>query len=119
MSIQTIFAHISCSSLQASSAWYAKLFGRPADRHPMPGLAEWHFTDSAQMQLFEDRTHAGHGTLTLGVMPLEPERERLQRLGLDPGPVEEAKDFFIVRLRDPDQNLVVLAGAKLVPCRTG
>jgi hypothetical protein len=112
MSIQTIFAHLSCAELAHSEAWYAKLFGKPADRHPMAGLAEWHFTDSAEMQLYQDPVNAGHGTLTLGVLPLEPERDRLERLGLKPGPIEEAKDFFIVRLRDPDQNLVVLASAK-------
>jgi hypothetical protein len=112
MSIQTIFAHISCADLARSEAWYAHLFGKPATRHPMAGLAEWHFTESAEMQLYEDSTNAGHGTLTLGVLPLEPERDRLERAGLKPGPVEEADNFFIVRLRDPDQNLVVLASAK-------
>lgn len=112
MSIQTVFAHISCANLTTSLAWYEKLFGKPPIRQPMPGLAEWQFTDSAEVQLFEDTTHAGHSTLTPGVLPIEPERQRLVDAGLNPGPIEEADDYFIMRMRDPDQNLVVFASAK-------
>ena len=112
MSIQTVFAHISCADLTTSLPWYEKLFGNPPIRQLMPGLAEWQFTDSAEVQLFEDKTHAGHSTLTLGVLPIEPERQRLVEAGLNPGPIEEADDYFIMRMRDPDQNLVVFASAK-------
>jgi catechol 2,3-dioxygenase-like lactoylglutathione lyase family enzyme len=112
MSIETLFANVSCSDLETSVAWYEKLFGKPPLRRPMPGLAEWQLTESAELQLFEAKEHAGHSTLTLGVMPIEPERERLTAAGLAPGPVEQATHFFIVRLRDPDGNLVVLASAQ-------
>lgn len=112
MSIETIFANVSCSDLETSVAWYEKLFGRSPTRRPMPGLAEWQLTESAEMQLYEAKEHAGHSTLTLGVMPIEPERERLEAAGLRPGPVEPADDYFILRLRDPDGNLVVLASAQ-------
>lgn len=112
MGIETIFANVSCSSLPASEPWYEKLFGKPPTRHPMAGLAEWHFTDSAEVQLHESRENAGKSTLTIGVLPIEPEHRRLTEAGLKPGPIEPAKDFFIVRLRDPDGNLVVLASAK-------
>ena len=77
----------------------------------MPGLAEWQFSDSAEVQLFEDKEKAGTSTLTLGVLPLAPERQRLVDAGLEPGPIEEADNFYIVRMRDPDGNLVVLASA--------
>jgi catechol 2,3-dioxygenase-like lactoylglutathione lyase family enzyme len=112
MPISTIFANVSCSDIKASAAWYEKLFGMPPTRQPMKNLLEWHFTDSAEVQLYQQEENAGHCTLTLGVMPLEPERDRLAKAGLDPGPIEAADDFFIVRLRDPDRNLVVLASAK-------
>jgi hypothetical protein len=112
MPIATIFAQVSCSDLEASVAWYEKLFGKPPLRRPMAGLAEWQFTESAEVQLFEAKEHAGHSTLTLGVLPLQPERDRLVQAGLDPGPIEQAKDYFILRLRDPDQNLVVFASAE-------
>jgi hypothetical protein len=112
MTIQTIFAHVSCASLEASLPWYEKLFGKAPDRRPMKGLAEWHFTDSAEVQLFEDKQHAGASTLTLGVIPLQPERTRLIAAGLDPGPIEAADNFFIMRMRDPDGNLIVFASAE-------
>lgn len=111
MGIATIFAHVSCSDLETSVRWYEKLFGVPPLRRPMTGLAEWHFTNSAEVQLHVEPEHAGHSTLTLGVLPLEPERARLNAAGLGVGEVEEADGYFILRLRDPDKNLIVLASA--------
>jgi hypothetical protein len=112
MAIKTIFAHVSCANLETSRAWYQKLFGKPPIREPMPKLAEWQFSDSAEVQLYEEKEHAGASTLTLGVLPIEPERKRLEAAGLAPGPIEETDDYFLMRLRDPDQNLVVFASAK-------
>jgi catechol 2,3-dioxygenase-like lactoylglutathione lyase family enzyme len=112
MAISTIFANLSCSDLAASEAWFTRLFGKPPTRRPMAGLVEWQFTASAEVQLYESKEHAGHGTLTLGVMPLEAELARLAAAGIASGPIEEAKDFFIARLRDPDGNLIVLASAE-------
>lgn len=113
MGIETIFANVSCSDLAVSRAWYEGLFGKPPLRQPMPGLAEWQLTDSAEMQLNEAPEHAGHSTLTLGVLPMEPEHARLTAAGLNPSPIEETSGrFFISRLKDPDGNLVVLASAR-------
>jgi hypothetical protein len=112
MGIQTIFAQVSCSNIQNSTIWYTKLFGKAPIRRPMPGLVEWQFTQSAEVQLYEQRENAGHSVLTLGVLPLGPERKRLEEAGLEPGPVEDAKDFFIMRMRDPDGNLIVFASAE-------
>lgn len=109
MPIETIFAHVSCSDLSTSILWYEKLFGQPPSGLPMPGLAEWQFTDSAALQLFEDDDRAGTSTLTLRVIPLQAEVSRLEAAGLAPGPIEEATTLFIVRMRDPDGNLIVLA----------
>jgi hypothetical protein len=112
MSIQTIFAQVSCRDIAVSAPWYETLFGKPPLRRPMPGLAEWQFSDSAEVQLFEAAEHAGHSTLTLGVLPLEPERARLEAAGLKPSPIEDVEDYVILRLRDPDGNLIVLASAE-------
>ena len=112
MAITKVYAHVSCKSLEISIAWYAKLFGRKPDTRPMPGLAEWHYGDGAGIQLFEDAGHAGSSTLTLGVTDVAEERSRLSSSGVSPGEIEDAKEFRICRMRDPDQNLVVLAGPK-------
>ena len=112
MGIKTIFAHMSCADIGVSAPWYEKLFGKPPVRRPMPGLVEWQFSDSAEVQLYEDRKHAGTSTLTLGVLPIEPERQRLEKAGLNPGPIETTDGYFIMRIRDPDQNLIVFASAR-------
>src|SRR5262245_9191116 len=107
--IEKVFAHISCSRLETSIPWFTHLFGRAPDHTPMTGLAEWHQNNEAAFQLFQDPNNAGHTTMTLGVSELENERARLAELKLQPGPVEKADYVNIVRLRDPDQNLIVLA----------
>jgi hypothetical protein len=109
MPIRAIYAHLSCVSLANSAAWFAKLFGRPPDARPMAGLVEWHLGHAAGLQLFEDPTNSGHGTLTLLVDGLWDEHERLSAAHLNPGDAEEADTVSLIRLRDPDGNLVVFA----------
>jgi hypothetical protein len=112
MQPRTIFAQLSCSNLSASIAWFEKLFGRAPDLRPMKGLAEWHHGESAGLQLFENAEHAGHGTLTLVVDDLESEHGRLASAGLRPSAIEPATFTSLVRLRDLDHNLIVLAQAQ-------
>ena len=109
MPIEKVFAHISCSNLESSILWFTKLFGRAPDESPMEGLAEWHQNNKAGFQLFQDPKNAGHATMTLGVSDLDSEHSRLAELKLRVGPIEEADYVNIVRIRDPDQNLIVLA----------
>lgn len=109
MTLQKVFAHISCSDLSASTAWYGHLFGRIADATPMEGLAEWHHGEVAGLQLFEDAGKAGQQTLTLIVTDLRGEHARLTNADLSPGAIEPADSTSLVRLADPDGSLVVLA----------
>lgn len=108
-SLQRICGQLSCSQLSVSEVWFEKVFGRPPDAKPMSGLVEWYHRGAAGLQLYEDRAHAGHGTLTLVVGRLSEERERLVRAGLTPGPIEVATTTTLVRMTDPDGNLIVLA----------
>ena len=78
----------------------------------MVGLAEWLHGEAAGLQLFENGAHAGHGTLTLIVQGLESEYRRLEEAGLAPGKIEPATFANLLRLQDPDDNLVVLAEPK-------
>lgn len=107
VSVRAIFAQLNCSNLETSAGWFRKLFRREPDARPMGGLAEWHFGDGAGFQLFEKTKDAGHGTLTLVVDDIEGEHRRLVESGLKPGDVEPGKNT-LVRLNDPDGNLVVL-----------
>lgn len=109
MTIEKIYAQLSCSDLAQSISWFEHLFGRAPDARPMDGLAEWHHKDDAGFQLFEDISAAGKGTLTLIVRDLEGEHARLANCGLNPPEIEPADTTSLVQLRDPDKNLVVLA----------
>ena len=106
---ECIFAELSCSAISESRLWFEKFFGRAPDAEPMPGLSEWHHQKAAGLQLFENSKNAGHGTLTVIVSNLKAEHSRIDALGLKPGPIEAATTTSLVRLHDPDGNLVVLA----------
>lgn len=109
MPVERIFAHLSCSDLARAVAWYERLFGRAPDARPMDGLVEWHHRDHAGLQLFEDAASAGHGTMTLIVADIAGEHARLRDGGLATRDVEAGDTVSLVRLSDPDGNLVVLA----------
>ncbi|WP_375688352.1 VOC family protein [Pseudooceanicola sp. LIPI14-2-Ac024] len=108
MSINAIFANLACTDFDRSTDWYADLFDRAPDARPMEGLAEWHHGASAGFQLHRDPTRAGLGAVTLIVSAIATERERI--VSLAPGEIEHADNFLILRMRDPDGNLVVMAG---------
>lgn len=109
MPIEKVYAQLSSSDLERSVVWYEHLFERRPDARPMDGLAEWHHDDNAGLQVFKDSRNAGRGTLTLIVSDLRNEYSRLVAVGLEPSAIEPADTTSIVCLRDPDQNLVVLA----------
>lgn len=106
---QKLYAQLACRDLDQGIDWFRRLFGRDPDARPMAGLAEWHHRDNAGLQLFRDPANAGHGTLTVIVDDLSIERSRLSLQGLDPPDIEPADTVSLLRLRDPDDNLVVLA----------
>ncbi len=109
MTIEKVYAHLSCTDLNRSKDWFENLFGRTPDASPMGGLVEWHHRDNAGFQLFEDAANAGRGTMTLIVGDLKGEHSRLTACGLTPPDIESADTVSLIRLRDPDGNLVVLA----------
>ncbi|MEJ5018569.1 glyoxalase/bleomycin resistance/dioxygenase family protein [Ochrobactrum vermis] len=112
MVLTAIFAQLNCSDLKRSTEWFATIFDRGPDARPMQGLAEWHHGSSAGFQLYQNPADAGHGTLTLIVRDVRAEHARLSFDGIRPGNVETADYTTILRLHDPDRNLVVLAQPK-------
>ena len=109
MPLHKIYAHLNCADLDASIRWFSAVFNRGPDERPMEGLAEWHHAGVAGFQLFQNPEDAGRGVLTLIVGGLDEERRRLDAAGLSPGEIEPASYVRLIRLRDPDENLVVLA----------
>jgi hypothetical protein len=112
MTLRKIYAQLNCSDLEASKRWFAGLFARAPDATPMEGLLEWHHGHEAGFQLFRNPASAGKGTLTLIVDDLKDEWDRLEQACLKPGAVENANYVRLIRLTDPNGNLVVLAEPK-------
>lgn len=111
MTISSIYANVSCSDLERSTTWFEKLFARPPDARQMAGLVEWHHGLGAGLQVWQDATNAGRGTVTFIVTGLTEEHARLAGAGLEPGKLEPGDKVSLFRLRDPDHNLVVFAQA--------
>lgn len=109
MRLTAIYAQLSCSDAEASTDWFTSLFNRAPDARPMKGLAEWHLGDAAGFQLYRDAGNAGHGTLTLIVEDIRREQARLADAGRHPGEVLAGDFASLLRMHDPDGNLVVLA----------
>lgn len=107
--IARLYGQVACADLDRSVAWFERLFDRAPDQRPMQGLAEWDVGDSGGLQLFQQPENAGHTTLTLIVDDLRAQAARLDGAGLKRGEVEPADETSLVRLRDPDGNLIVLA----------
>ncbi len=107
MPIRKIYAQIACRDLASSTRWFETLFGRKPDATPMAHLAEWHHGSEAGLQLFENADAAGKTTMTVIVSDLAGEKARIA--ALQPGDIEPADYVSIIRLRDLDGNLIVLA----------
>ncbi|AFM15241.1 lactoylglutathione lyase family protein [Mycolicibacterium chubuense NBB4] len=111
MSIQHVLAVVPVSDIAVSQKWYATLFGRPEDNHPMPSLVEWQVLSGAWVQVFNDEGRAGSGLLNFAVDDLDAEIAGLRRRGIEPGAVVEAnKGVRLSALVDPDGNTVTLIG---------
>ncbi len=105
-----LLAQSTVSDLEAAHTWYATVLGREADAAPMPGLLEWHFSDDAGVQVWEDPTRAGSSTTVVEVADLDEELIKLDRNGIRHDEPMHTPDFRVVTLEDPDRNRLILTG---------
>lgn len=109
MPILRVLAVVPVADMDASVAWYERLFGRPADAKPMPTLADWHVTDSAWVQVFHDPDHAGSTLVNLAVADLDSLLTELAERGIVGGEVTTAsKAGKLATIVDPDRNTITL-----------
>ena len=101
------------ADFDAAHAWYERLFGRPADNLPMPGLlVEWRVTDTGWLQVTHDPGRAGTGLVNFAVDDLDTHVAELRERGLNPGDVVQAnKGVQLAALTDPDGNTLTLIGS--------
>jgi predicted enzyme related to lactoylglutathione lyase len=111
MAFDNALASVAVRELQAAAPWYERLFGRPADRTPMPTVAEWAFPRGGVLQVYELPERAGSTSCTLAVTGLEEEIAKLGALGVDASTRTHSKQVSTVMIQDPDGNHIALAQA--------
>ncbi|MFE4856450.1 VOC family protein [Streptomyces sp. NPDC056670] len=109
MSFTHVLAVAPVTEMEAAVDWYERLLGRPADKRPMPGLADWHIAPSGWVSVFQSPEHAGSTLLNLVVDDLDKALADLAGRGITAGEVQPgAQRVRFAALHDPDGNRVTL-----------
>jgi predicted enzyme related to lactoylglutathione lyase len=111
MAIQNAIASVAVRDLKAAEQWYEKLFGRPADSHPMPELREWKFERGGWLQVYQLAERAGSGSFTLAVDNLDEEVHKLRTMGVDTSQRSDGPAVKTLMITDPDGNHIAFAEA--------
>jgi predicted enzyme related to lactoylglutathione lyase len=109
MKINNAIASVAVRDLKAASAWYERLFGRPADSTPMPEVAEWKFERGGWLQVYQQPDRAGGGSCTLAVTDIVGLTTHLQTLGIDTRDSNSGDMVKTVMITDPDGNHLAFA----------
>jgi hypothetical protein len=126
--IRRVFAGMVVDDLAAAGAWYERVLGRPADAAPMPGLLEWHFTESSRLQVVDIQTvravlgdaqwgAAGASSVSFVVERLDDQLAVFASNGIAVGPMFSTEGSLkTASVKDPAGNLVTfveeLAGSR-------
>jgi predicted enzyme related to lactoylglutathione lyase len=86
--VEVLFAAVTVADLGAAVAWYARLFGRPADIVPNDNEVMWRLADAAWLYVVRDEKRAGHALVTLCVADLDQAVADIAARGITGGPVE-------------------------------
>ncbi|MFG2196033.1 VOC family protein [Streptomyces sp. NPDC048639] len=109
MAFTHVLAVAPVRDIETAVAWYERLTGRPADRRPMDGLADWHISPGGWIQVFVSPEHAGSTLLNLVVEDLDTALTEIADRGLTAGPVEHGgRTVRFAALHDPDGNRITL-----------
>jgi len=109
MKIDNALASVAVKDLKAASAWYGKLFRRPADSTPMPEVAEWKFERGGWLQVYQLPERAGAGSCTLAVRDIAGVIAHLNSLGIDTSNASSGAKVKTVMITDPDGNHLAFA----------
>lgn len=111
MKIKNVLASVPVKNLKSASAWYEKIFGRPADSTPMPEVAEWKFDGGGWLQVYQGPERAGGGSFTLAVADIDETLSDLRAAGVDLGAQSDGPRVRTVMIKDPDGNSIAFAEA--------
>jgi glyoxylase I family protein len=112
MPIEHVLAVVPVANFDVAHAWYARLFGRPADNQPMEGrLVEWRLTATGWAQVAFDADRAGSALVNFAVDDLDRHIADISRRGLVPEATETVnKGVQLSAIRDPDGNRITFIG---------
>jgi hypothetical protein len=110
--ITNVLTEVLVTDHAAAVEWYSGLFGRPPDRRPMDGLAEWQLNATGGLQVFERAEGAGGCFATLVVDTVTPVTEHLTSVGIDAETQTVSSGFAVATVRDPDGNTLTFAGSR-------
>ncbi|NUT47573.1 MAG: VOC family protein [Saccharothrix sp.] len=107
MTVTKILSVVPVDDFDTSVAWYERLLGRHPDARPMAGLADWHLTATAWVQVYRDRERAGHTYLNFAVDDLAAHATDLASRGITLGEVTTTqKNAKLATTTDPDGNTI-------------
>ncbi|MBV7696104.1 VOC family protein [Streptomyces sp. TRM70350] len=110
VAINTVYAVMPVADFEAARTWYERLWGRPADRDPMEGLAEWEVIRGGAIQLLREPHRAGAAMVTLAVDDVAAEVRLAADRGLDLGVVQDTPGGFrVAAVTDPAGNVITFA----------
>jgi glyoxylase I family protein len=111
MPIVHVLAVVPVSDIEEAQRWYAALFGRPEDNHPMETLVEWRTTETGWVQVFLDPERAGSTLLNFAVNDLDAQAAELAARGVELDEIQAAnKGVRTASVTDPDGNRMTFIG---------
>lgn len=109
MAITSVAAVIPVADLEVALPWYQRLLGRPADRLPMEGLAEWQLTSTGVIQQVRDADRADAALMTLFVDDLEANVATLANRDLPVSPITTGDIARFATIADPEGHMMTFA----------
>ncbi len=113
MEISYVFAGLIVADRDKAAAWYARLFGLPADMLPNDAEATWQLANEASLYLLADPGRAGQSVLTLIVPDLDAELARMAAEGITPTRIDVMQAGRKCVIEDPDGNEIAFAQLSL------
>ena len=109
MKFKNVYAGIMTADIKSASNWYADLFGRKSDYHPMDNLHEWDFDNGGVLQLVQDKDRAGSSSITLMVDNIEKIKKRLSEKNIKIEQETASEVANTATIFDPENNRITFA----------
>jgi predicted enzyme related to lactoylglutathione lyase len=112
VTVVNVLTTLTVSDFDAAVAWYEQLFGRPADRRPMDGLAEWQLSPTGGVQVYRGAEEAGASAVVISVDDIDAHTAELARRGFQLETFDTPSGLFrLATIEDPAGNAITFSQA--------